>query len=252
MTIKQAALLAAVGTTLRLCTYIISYFRSLMTPGIWHSPGTVLYALLIISLGMILSAALPVFFACVYLNEPALVVPERLRRPALVAAIAAGLSAAIAAFHQIRDFISSWNMADIPLMRADRPLLWLWEWPFRVLISLLAAIAVPLFFFTVARSRAELQSVSPRLKKAALYAGFVTIVGAAFTIYQDIHSEIFMWTHQALLAAAPGRAQIAGPWYRIPATALGLFHSGSLAWFFFLFYRTVPTAQSSQRLSSGE
>ena len=251
MTTKQAALLATVGTTLRLCTYIISYFRSLMTLGMWRSPGPVLYALLMISLGMILSAALPVFFACVYLNEPALVVPERLRRPALVAAIAAGLSAAIAAFHQIRDFISSWNMADIPLMRADRPLLWLWDWPLRVLISLLAAIVVPLFFFTVARSRAELQSVSPRLKKAALYAGFVTIVGAALTIYQDIHSEIFMWTHQALLAQG-GRTPGMGLWYRMLEASVELFSSGSLAWFFYRFYKTVPTAQSSQRLSSGE
>jgi hypothetical protein len=85
-----------------------------------------------------------------------------------VAAIAAGLSAAYTAFSAIREFIGSLDMTGISLMRAAHPFRWFWRWPLSGLIEILAAIGVPLFFFAVARSTAEPQGVSPRLKKAAM------------------------------------------------------------------------------------
>jgi hypothetical protein len=249
MTTKQAALLAAVGQTLNFFAVSILPFSYLVTLGPRHALFLRLLPTFLLS--VISFAALPAFFVCVYLNEPPLVISERLRRPALVVAIATGLSAAMVAFVQIRVFISSWDRYGNPLMRADHPLQWLWEWPLRFLISIFAAVVVPIFFFTVSRSRAELSGANPRLKKAAMYAGVVTIVGAAYTIYGYVVNEFFYSTHQAALAAQ-GMTPGTGLWHRTLGTLLSLFYSGLLAWFFFVFYKTVPTTQSSQRLSSGE
>ena len=115
-----------------------------------------------------------------------------------------------------------------------------------------SAIALPLFFFAAWRSVGGRESVKPGLKMAAVYAGLAMSASVAYGIYSGVSNEIFMWTHQAMLAAASGRTHVAGLWYRILIKSSGLFYSGSLAWFFFLFYKTVPTAQSKQRLSSGE
>jgi hypothetical protein len=84
-----------------------------------------------------------------------------------------------------------------------------------------------------------------------MYAGVVTIVDAAYAIYAYVVNEIFYSTHQASLAAQ-GMTPGTGLWHRILGTLLSLFGSGYLAWFFFLFYKTVPATQSNQRLSSGE
>jgi hypothetical protein len=250
MTTKQAALLAAVGTILQLFVQLINSSWLLMTTRVWHDPRSVLSVLLIFPLSMILMAALPVFFVCVYLNEPPLVIPERLRRPALVVVIATGLSAAQTAFRLIRDFISSWGMEGYPSMRESHSLQF-WQWPLSVLTAILGAIVVPLFFYTISRSSATPGPVSPRLKKAAIYAGLAVVAVAAATVYSRASSEIFMSTHQALLAARGGTPG-PGLWYRILQTVLALFYSGSLAWFFFLFYRKVPTTQSIPRLSDSE
>ena len=251
MTTKQAALLAAVGTTLALLVAMVSSFRWVLAPGVWHDPRSVLSVLLLFPLSVILMAALPVFFVCAYLNEPPLVIRGSVRRPALVAAIATGLSAANTVFNDIRGFISSWEMDGNPLMRASHPLQWFWDWPLRVLISILGAIVVPLFFFTIWKRSTESGPVNPRLKRAALYAGIVAAFGAVSGVYWRVSSEIFMSTDRALLEARGGTA-VEGLWYRILQTALALFYSGSLAWFFFLLGKKAPATQSSQRLSNGE
>ena len=247
MTTKQAALLAAVGTILRFFVQLMPSSWSLMTPGVWHDPGSVLFVLFIFLPSTILMAALPVFFVCVYWNEPPLVIPERLRRPALVAVIATGLSGAQTTFRVIRDSISSWGTEGYPSMRESHSLQF-WQWPLSVLTAVFGAIVVPLFFYTISRSSAEAKPVEPRLKKAAIYAGLSVVAGAAATLYSRASTEIFMSTHQALLAARGG-APGPGLWYRILQAALALFSSASLAWFFFLFYKKVPTTRSSPRLS---
>jgi hypothetical protein len=202
--------------------------------------------------GLVWQAALPVFFICVYLSAPPLVIPEQLRRPTLVAAIATGLSAALTIFDQLRTVVSLWNdgyaffqAGDLVRWLGQSPLLGGPIWVF-------AAITVPAFFLVLLKSEAGDQSASPALKMAAVYAGLAMMASVAYGICSRVSNEIFMSTHQALLAAAPGRTHAMGLWYRILSTSLGLFYSGSLAWFFFQFYRTVPTTQSSQRLSSGE
>ena len=238
MTTKQAALLAGVGTILRLLVQLVPSFWLLMTPSVWHDPRNVLSVLLIFLPSTILMAALPVFFVCVYLNEPPLVIPERLRRPALVAVIATGLSGAQTTFRVIRDFISSWGMEGYPSMRESHSLQF-WQWPLSVLTAILVAIVVPLFFYTISRSSAEAGPVNPRLKKAAIYAGLAVVAGAAATVYSRSSTESDMSTHQALLAA---RGVTPGPglWYRILQTALALFSSGSLA-IDLLLFQEVPT-----------
>jgi hypothetical protein len=222
MTTKQAALLAAVGTTLQLLTFSILPFISL------GAHAARLYILLV---GATIFAALPVFFVCVYLNEPPLAIPERLRRPALMTAVAAGLSAAQATLREIWNFSYWWSMSG--------------------LTAVLGAIVVSLFFFTVAGSSAQPQDMYPRLKKAAVYAGVVSVVGAAYTIFMSSLTEISSST-QPTLSVASGMTPGTGLWYRTLRISSSLFYDGSLAWFFFQFYKTVPAAQSSQRLSSGE
>ena len=100
-----------------------------------------------------------------------------------MAAVATGLSAAYTAFDRIQNLISTWDLAHMSSMRADHPFYWAWQWPLDTLIWILAPIGVSLFFFAVARSAAAPQGVSPRLKKAAKYAGIVAIVGAIFTTF---------------------------------------------------------------------
>jgi hypothetical protein len=142
MTTKQAALLAAVGTTLQLLTFSILPFISLGM----HAAS--LYVLLV---GATMFAALPVFFVCVYLNEPPLAIPERLRRPALMTAVAAGLSAAQTTFRQTWSFSYWWSMSG--------------------LIAVLGAMVVSLFFFTVARSGAQPQGVYPKTQESGSVRG---------------------------------------------------------------------------------
>ena len=232
MTIKQAALLAAVGTTLELVAALTWPFAFLRAPGAWHSPGTVLnvlMALLILPVIVILAAALPMFFVCVYLNEPPLAVPERLQKPALVAAVAAALEAARAAFFLIRGSISSWGLSG-------------WA-------PVTGMIVVSVFLLTVTRSSGELQGAEPRLKKAALYAGAIMAIGAISAVATGIWSVIAPWIQQILPAA---RGVLPATWHSILRTSLGAFRAASLAWFFLQFERTMPTTQSNQRLSSGE
>jgi hypothetical protein len=246
MTIKQAALLAAVGTAIDIVTPPISILSALMTHGAWNT-RTVLSVLSGLLFGAIFLCPLLVFFACVYWDKPTLAIPERLRRPALVVAIAAGLSAAYTAFSVVREFTGSWDMASVTLMRASHPFQWFWRWPLSGLTRMLAVIGVPLFFFTVARSTAEPQGVDPRLKKAAMYAGIVAIVGAIYTTFILALSEIVQPFPAAHSATSSARL-----WPVIQYISLSWFYKGSLVWFFFLFHKTVPTIQSSQRLSSGE
>jgi hypothetical protein len=110
-------------------------------------------------------------------------------------------------------------------------------------------IVVSVFFLTVTRSRGELQGVEPRLKKAALYAGTIMTIGAISAVATGIWSVIAPWTQQILPAA---RGVLPATWHSILQASLGAFRAASLAWFLLLFERTMPTAQSSQRLSSGE
>jgi len=250
MATKQAALLAALATAIQIVATPIPIISGLVMQGEWSTQAS-LNALSLLFFAAIFLSPLLVFFVCAYLGKPPLAIPERLRRPAWVAAMAAGLSAAYIAFSAIREFIGSFDLTGVSLMRTEHPFRWFWRWPLSGLIEILAAIGVPLFFFAVARSTAEPQSVSPRLKKAAMYAGIVSIVAAVCTTWGLTYTQVFYSTHQASLAAdrsAAGEML----WYTIQHVSLSLFYNGSLAWFFFLFYRTVPTTQSSQRLSSGE
>ena len=251
MTTKQAALLAAVGTAVQIVTPATSTVSAILRYGAWYNLSLVLNLLFMLLQFVLLLGPLLAFFVCVYLDEPPLAIPERLRRPAWVVAIAAGLSAAYAAFSAIREFIGSLDIAGVSLVRASHPFYWSWQWLLNPLIWILAAVGVPLFFFAVARSTAEPQGVSPRLKKAAKYAGIFAIVGAIYAICVLTITEISYSEHQASLAAR-GITSGARMWSAIEHTILSLFHNGSLAWFFYQFVKTVPTAQSSQRVSSGE
>ncbi len=242
MTTRQAALLAAAGTALQIVTPPISTVSALVTLGASFRANAVLNVLVTLLSGVIFLGPILVFFVCVYWDEPLLAIPRSLRRPALVAAVAAGLSAAYTAIDRIQNLISTWDLAHMSSMRADHPFYWAWQWPLDTLIWILALIGVSLFFFAVARSAAAPQGVSPRLKKAAKYAGIVAIVGAILTTF-GLSLQIFYSTHSTLGARR---------WFAIPHIALSWFYSGSLAWFFYRFYKTMPMAQSSQRLSSGE
>ena len=252
MTTKQAALLAAVGRTLQILMGVFSPLLTFVLSSVWRHPHDVVRALPMYFVGLVWQAALPVFFICVYLSAPPLVIPEQLRRPTLVAAIATGLSAALTIFDQFRNVVSLWNDG-YAFFQAGDLVRWLGQFPLLGgTIWVFAAITVPAFFLVLLKSEAGDRSVSPALKMAAVYAGLAMMAGVAYGIYSRVLIEIFMSTHQALLTAAPGRAQFLGLWYRILSTSLGLFYSGSLAWFFYLFCRTMPTAQSNERLSGGE
>jgi hypothetical protein len=233
MTTKLAALLAALGTTLELVAALIWPFAFFLgAPGAWHSPGTVLnvvIALVVLPVIVILAAALPVFFVCVYLNEPPLAVPERLQKPAFVAAFAAALEAARAAFFLIRGSVSSSGMDG-------------WA-------RVIGMIVVSVFFLTVTRSRGELRGAEPRLKKAAMYAGSVMAINTLAAVATGVWSVIAPWVQQILPAA---RGVPPATWHSVLQTSLGAFCAASLARFLLLFEQTIPTTQSSQRLSSGE
>jgi len=251
MTTQQAALLAAVGRTLQILMGVVLPLLTFVLSFGWRHPHDVVRALPMYFVGLVWQSALPVFFICVYLSAPPLVIPEQLRRPTLMAAIATGLSAALTIFDQLGTVVSLWNdgyayfqAGDLVRRLGQFPLLGGPIWVF-------AAITVPAFFLVLMRSEAGDQSVSPALMMAAVYAGLAMMASVAYGLYSRVSNEIFMWTHQALLAQS-GRLPGAGLWYRILQTSLGLFYSGSLAWFFFLFYKKVATTQSSQRLSSGE
>jgi hypothetical protein len=250
MTTKQAAFLAAVSTAIQIVASPIPIISGLVMQGEWNTRALP-NVLFVLFFAAIFLSPLLVFFVCAYLGKPPLAIPERLRRPAWVAAVATGLSAAYVAFSAIREFIGSFDVTGVALMRTEHPFRWFWRWPLSGLIEILAAIGLPLFFFAVARGAAEPQSVSPRLKKAAMYAGIVSIVVAVCTTWGLTYTQVFYSTHQASLAAGRSAAS-AMLWHTILHVSLSLFYNGSLAWFFFLFYKTAPAAQSSQRLSSGE
>ncbi|MGD0498527.1 MAG: hypothetical protein ABSC23_08820 [Bryobacteraceae bacterium] len=229
MTTKQAALLAAAGAAIQIVAPPVSFFSTLVTHGAWRGVGVpdVLFMLFQYAIWF---GPLLAFFIYAYLDEPPLVIPGRLRRPGLVAAIAGGLSASYSAFSLNRNFGGSWRMM------GD-------------LIGILGAIAVPFFFFTASRTGAEPQGLNPRLKKAALYAGIVSIAGAVFIVFARISMEISIWRQQTLLASR-GITPGTGLMHRILGAALHSFYSASLAWLFFLFYRTVSITQSNRRSRS--
>lgn len=96
MTTKQAALVAAVGTTLGVASGLSSSFLSWVPLAVYHgsSPFNYLRAmapnLLIV---LVLGAALPVFFFLLHRSQPLLSIPSSLKKAAWAAAIASGLGA---------------------------------------------------------------------------------------------------------------------------------------------------------------
>ncbi len=239
MSTQQAAFLAALGTA---AMVVVTY----LLPLVLFPWGGILRLLPLVLAEAI---SLPLFFFCAYRSKPPIAIPERLRKPALAAAIATCLSAAWTVFDHVFFFITSWRRGSTLLW--ENPARWLWEYVVVQLIALLAAIAVPLFFLVLSKNVSDAARAALLLRRTAIFACLAMTAWLGYWIYFQTRNEVFAWTHRSLLtqgARPPG----SWLWFRMLRHGSTLFLLGSLSLFFFLFYRNVPATQPGEETSGVE
>lgn len=258
MTTKQAALLAAVGTTLGVASGLSSSFLSWVPLAVHQdsSPFNYLRPMapsLLITL--VLGAALPLFFFLLHRSPPLLSIPSSLKKAAWAAAIASGLVAFECVLLFGTRLLARAEPARDAAERMSHPIVWTLLKTHQLVvspsISLFAALTLLLFFMAVARGETGTQTVPLGLRRAAMYACVVAAlvaamatVGTYFTFAISGHSY-----QKALHQAGPSTFVW---WNAILPAAITICNQVSLAAFFLTFFLKLPAPQSSQWLSSGE
>jgi hypothetical protein len=254
VSIRGAALLAAVGSALWLASSVFSSFLSwlwLASYGRGFSLDALRFPLLGWLEALAFGAALPVFFFLLYRSQPLLFVPAGLKKVAWVAAVARGLSGIPVVLRWVSGPLSQADPFGDAAQRMSHPIPWALQRVYSLVvapsISLFAALALLLFFVSVARTEIGSQTISRQLKAVAVWAGVVAAVQAVFLIFGNVNSEIMRAWYQPALQTMDS----VWLWNRILRPAMSFSYQVSLAAFFFVFCWKLRAGQSSQRLSTG-
>ena len=255
MTMKQAALLAAVGTTLGVASDLSWSFLSWVPLAVHQGISAFNFLrpmapnLLIV---LFLGSALPVFFFLLHRSQPLLSIPSSLKKVAWAAAIASGLMVFQCVLLVGTRLLALAEPAGDAAERMSHPIVWTLLETHQLVVapsvSLFAALTLLLFFMAVARGETGTQTVPLGLRRAALYAG---VVAALFAI-----ATVGMYTFALSAPSYQKVLQQAGPgtlvrWDAALRAAITVCHQVSLAAFFLTFFLKLPALQSSQRLGSG-
>lgn len=258
MTTKQAARMAAVGTTLALASALLSNFLGWVHLAV-HQDRPLFISLRAFAptwvTGLVFGAALPVFFFLPYRSQPLLSIPSGLKKVAWAAAIASGFVTIESVLRWGTGLLAWADPVRDAAERMSHPIVWtLLKADHLVvlpLISLFATLALLLFFMAVARSETGAQTAPLGLRRAAMYACVVAALGAAMTLVTVYFTFALSGSsyQKALLQAGPGTLAW---WHAILPFAVGVCSQTSRAAFFLTFFLKLPAPQSSQWLSTGE
>ncbi|MEN6534127.1 MAG: hypothetical protein ABFD89_10725 [Bryobacteraceae bacterium] len=259
MTIKRAALLAAVATTLSFACGLASLFLAWVPIAAYQHSSPFNYLLVMVFnllILLVLGAALPVFFFLLYRSRPLLSIPSSLKKAAWAAAIASGLLVSKSVFLFGNGLLARAQPAGDAAQSMGHPIVWALLRAYQLVvspsISLIAALTLLLFFVVVARSETGAQTVPLGLRRAAMYACVVATLSAAMIAVSMYVVATLPHSYPKALHQAGAGTSAWWIWNVILERAITVCDQIALAVFFLTFFLKLPAPQSSLWVRSGE